>query len=274
MGRRTVPEAGGGTTKRDVIVETLASDIASGVYAHDTRLPSEAALGERFGVSRITIRGALDRLAVAGMLRSVRGHGWYVRGDCRRRFPLLTIDERGGTTRDVWRTWLTSQGLQGSHDLVVEVNPAPLHVTEHLRLDHGALCVARRRIRYINSEPVMISTGYFPLRLADGTLLAEGTELARTGCGDAVDLDKPSPLDIIAELGHQPVADEDQIGARMPEPGEADALDLPTRGIPVITNCRTSFDATGTPVRCTHDVMAAHRFLLVVHNTRRLEGTP
>lgn len=252
-------------SKRDAITDALAGEIATGVYPHDTRLPTEAELCERFDVSRITVRGALDRLAVAGLVTSVRGHGWYVRGDQRRRFPLLTIDERGGTTRDVWRTWLEIQGLRGDHELTVSIGLPPHHVAEHLKLLPDAECAIRRRIRSINDEPVMISTAYFPCWLANGT------DLARTGSGPPVDLDKPSPLDILAELGHPPVADEDQIGARMPEPSESHDLALPARGVPVITNCRTSFDPAGTPVRCTHDVMAAHRFLLVVHHVKLQE---
>jgi GntR family transcriptional regulator len=252
-------------SKRDAITDALAGEIATGVYPHDTRLPSEAELCERFGVSRITVRGALDRLAVAGLVTSVRGHGWYIRGDQRRRFPLLTIDERGGTTRDVWRTWLEAQGLRGDHDLTVTVGLPPHHVARHLALPPDAQCAIRHRIRSINDEPVMISTAYFPC------WLATGTELGRTGHGAAVDLDKPSPLDILAQLGHAPAQDEDQIGARMPELVESRELQLPTRGVPVITNCRTSFDAAGVPVRCTHDVMAAHRFLLVVHHVKPQE---
>lgn len=262
-------DIGGGTTKRDAVVEALARDIAAGVFAHDCRLPTEAQLGEQFGVSRITIRGALDRLAIAGLVHSVRGHGWYVRGNHRRRFPLLTIDERGGTTRDVWRTWLAHEGLTGDHQLVVTVGPTPGHVLDHLRLEPDVRCAIRRRIRTINDEPVMISTAYWPLYLSDGRPLAEGTELARTGSGAAVDLDKPSPLDILAGLGHTIASDEDQIGARMPEPVEARDLQLPVRGVPVLTNCRTSYDVDGVPLRCTHDVMAAHRFLLVVHQTKQ-----
>lgn len=251
-----------------MIVDQLAQEITTGRYAHDGRLPTAAQLAERFGVSTITARGALDRLAIAGMVYSVRGHGWYVRDNHRRRFPLLTIDERGGTTRDVWRTWLAHEGLVGDHELVVTLDHAPGHVIEHLRMGEYDLCAVRRRIRSINGEPVMISTAYWPLRLPDGRPLAEGTDLVRTGRGAAVDLDKPSPLDILASLGHTITADEDQIGARMPEAHEAHDLQLPARGIPVLTNCRTSYDAHGVPLRCTHDVMAAHRFLLVVRQEK------
>jgi len=260
--------------KRDTVVEALSEEIASGAYRHDTRLPTIAALCERFGVSDLTARNALTYLAEMGLIVSIPGHGWHVREDQRRRFPLLTIDKRGNTTRDVWRTWLANEGLVGGHDLTVLIGTPPPHVTKHLNLADGAECVARRRIRYIDGEPVMISTGYFPMYLNDGSPLAAGTELAITGHGDAVDLNKPSPLDIVAERGHQIVADEDQISSRSPEPAEAAVLRMSHRGMPVLVNCRTSYDAAGIAVRCTHDVMASHRFMLVVYHEQPCRDVP
>jgi GntR family transcriptional regulator len=257
--------------KRDTIASQLAQEITSGVYGDDCRLPSEGELCKRFNVSRITVRGALERLAVAGLVAPHQGLGWYVRGSHRRRYPLLTIDERGGTTRDVWRTWLASEGLVGGHELTVTVGTVEPHVTEHLQLPRGAECSIRRRVRFIEGEPVMISTGYFPMYLADGTPLAAGTDLARVGRGDAVDLDKPSPLDIITELGHVITVDQDELITRMPDPAEAAALNLSLRGVPVQVDCRISYNAAGIPVRCTHDVMAGHHFRLVIRHER---GTP
>jgi len=254
--------------KRDAIVGVLTHEIVTGVYSHDDgRLPSESELCARFDVSRITVRNALERLATAGLVIPKQREGWFVRGDHRRRYPLLTIDERGGTIRDVWRTWLCKENLHGDHQLTVTIGLPPHHVMEHLQLTPGDQCAIRHRIRRINDEPVMFSTAYFPM------WLAEGTPLAVTGTGDAVDLNKPSPLDILANLGHVIAADEDQIGGRMPEPHEAEELQLPLRGIPVLTNCRTSFNTHGVPIRCTHDVMASHRFLLVVHQKRPVRET-
>ena len=258
-----------GSGKREALIAALSQDIAAGAYRHDTRLPTLAALRARFAVSDITARGALAQLAEMGLIISVPGHGWHVREDHRRRLPLLTIDERGGTTRDVWRTWLANEGLSGGHHLTVTVDIPPHHVVNHLALGPQARCSIRRRVRFVNNEPMMISTAYWPLRLSDGRPMAEGTPLELTGSGDAVDLNKPSPLDIAAQLGYEITADEDQISCRMPEPGEVETLELSARGMPVLVNCRTSYDPAGVALRCTHDVMAAHKFMLVVYHQRK-----
>lgn len=79
----------GKVPQRVLVTEVLANEIARSLYCAGARLPTEAALGVRFGVSRITIRWALTRLADAGMLTSVQGHGWYVCVDMKTVSDLL-----------------------------------------------------------------------------------------------------------------------------------------------------------------------------------------
>src|SRR6476469_9327439 len=44
-------------------------------------LPSEAELGEEHGVSRVTVRRALELLRDEGLVASRRGSGWFVVSD-------------------------------------------------------------------------------------------------------------------------------------------------------------------------------------------------
>jgi GntR family transcriptional regulator len=60
------------------LADRLRRQIAEGAYRIGDRLPSEDALGEEFGVSRITVRAALDQLSSAGLLRRQRGKGTFV----------------------------------------------------------------------------------------------------------------------------------------------------------------------------------------------------
>jgi DNA-binding GntR family transcriptional regulator len=64
-----------------VIAEAIEVRIANGGYATDTPLPPEPALEKEFGVSRITIRKALDQLKQRGLLYSRSGKGTIVRTD-------------------------------------------------------------------------------------------------------------------------------------------------------------------------------------------------
>ena len=57
----------------------LLGEIASGKHAPGTRLPSEAALVKRFGVSRPTVGRALRDLQAEGLIERRAGSGTYVR---------------------------------------------------------------------------------------------------------------------------------------------------------------------------------------------------
>jgi GntR family transcriptional regulator len=60
------------------IRETLHARILDGTYPTGTRLPTEQVLCEVFGVSRITIRQALEQLRQEGIVHKVHGQGTFV----------------------------------------------------------------------------------------------------------------------------------------------------------------------------------------------------
>ena len=61
-----------------VVVDTLTARIHSGDYPTDSRLPSERALAVELGVSRNTLREALDVLEHQKMVRRRQGSGSFV----------------------------------------------------------------------------------------------------------------------------------------------------------------------------------------------------
>ena len=60
------------------IAEALRSDLAEGRYDPGDKLPTEAALAERFGVNRHTVRHGLSALVDEGLIRTRRGAGAFV----------------------------------------------------------------------------------------------------------------------------------------------------------------------------------------------------
>ncbi|WP_110668604.1 FadR/GntR family transcriptional regulator [Salinicola halophilus] len=61
------------------IADTLAEAIFSGAYASGDTIPREVDLCARFGVSRSTVRSALQRLVNAGLVVRISGQGTRVR---------------------------------------------------------------------------------------------------------------------------------------------------------------------------------------------------
>lgn len=66
-------------TKCDYVAEQLKDRIITGVYKDGDQLPPEPALCEMFGVSRITVREALKKLNMMGLIDIKQGKGTFVR---------------------------------------------------------------------------------------------------------------------------------------------------------------------------------------------------
>lgn len=249
-------------TKVEALAEQMALRIRSGAYSPDEQLPTEAEARAVFAhladdgkeLSRGTIRAAYARLAEEGLVRSVRGHGWYTREDGRVQIPLMSIDKgRADATQDVWATLLEGMGHKPESRMESVVTEVPSQkIAAILRLKPGEQATSRLRIRYGNDEPWAISTGHFPADITYGTQLRE-----------LVDMQGPSPLAWLIRNGYEPVRDVDTISARLPTPDECRILKV-SRNTSMITSYRVSTDRTGRPVRCTEDVFPAHRFELVV----------
>ncbi len=63
----------------DQIFEQLKDDIAHRVFAPGTKLPSENDLADSFGVGRISVRAAIQKLVAIGLAESRSGEGTFVK---------------------------------------------------------------------------------------------------------------------------------------------------------------------------------------------------
>lgn len=71
-------DVSGKTPIWQAIADALRSDLAEGKYAPGDKLPTEAALAERFGVNRHTVRHGISALVEEGLIRTRRGSGAFV----------------------------------------------------------------------------------------------------------------------------------------------------------------------------------------------------
>lgn len=60
------------------VMDDLKGEIARGVYASGSRIPSEIELAKSYGVGRITVRRAIEELSRAGYLSRQQGRGTFV----------------------------------------------------------------------------------------------------------------------------------------------------------------------------------------------------
>ena len=83
------------------VFDALLSLISSYEYAPGDRLPSENAIAEEYGVSRVTVRSALNQLSALGCIESRVGGGWYVKKfqfscitDITSKFMITNVSEK------------------------------------------------------------------------------------------------------------------------------------------------------------------------------------
>jgi GntR family transcriptional regulator len=135
----------------------LAADIASGKLQAGERLPSEPELAERFNVSRITIRRAVQNLIGRGLLQIQRGRGTFVAQ------PKISQDltQLTGFVED-----MQAQGRKASAKVLAKEEViADADTARQLRLARGSFVVRIVRIRLADGAPISYDETYLPLEL-------------------------------------------------------------------------------------------------------------
>ncbi|QXD13963.1 GntR family transcriptional regulator [Rhodocaloribacter litoris] len=155
-----------GRPRHEQLSDWLREQIEQGVYEVDSRLPSESQLGKRFGVSRITVRRALQTLENEGLIYRRQGLGSFVR-DQRVRQGLVRLTD---FVEDMTQAGLTPSSQVLFHGPV----PAPPEVARALGLDEGTTVIRLDRRRLGNGEPVAFDRTWLPVFYAQ---LLEGHDL-------------------------------------------------------------------------------------------------
>tara|TARA_B100000427_G_C15376431_1_gene536809 strand:- start:10 stop:777 length:768 start_codon:yes stop_codon:yes gene_type:complete len=180
-----------------VVRDWLARRIHAGEIQPGARLPSEHSLVRKFGVSRVTVRHALDALKKSGMVESHQGQGHFVRGvkaelDMRR---LRGLGEA-----------LDPNGVSATAKLIdrIEVK-ANSQVRQALGLAPASMVMAVRRLRFADGAPICFEERYIlpefgnllsdaDLETSDICTLLEQSRGIAIAFGDVVmDMVKASP---------------------------------------------------------------------------------
>ncbi len=147
----------------------LKAEIETGKWRADEQLPNETKLAERFGVSKITVRQALQELVDLGYIRREHGRGTFI---TRRKFDegpreLTSFTEEMKRHDLVASSRILSQG-------VVE---ADARVTHALGLPARSAVFVLKRVRLSGGEPVSLQTAHIPAEFVRGLVVDEGASL-------------------------------------------------------------------------------------------------
>ncbi|WP_092709633.1 phosphonate metabolism transcriptional regulator PhnF [Rhizobium multihospitium] len=231
--------AGGWVT----VAAELRRAIDKGSHTPGSRLPSERALSEQFGVSRVTMRRAIAELEGEGLLRVARGSGAYVRADMPVRFQL------GDKVRFSKDLTATDANLTRKVFLAKEVS-ANAEIAARLNMQPGEAVLEMCIVAYADALPVSVV-----MRSCSASRFAGLAEkFAAMGS-------------FTAALKDYGVMDywrrSTDITARMPTETEARLLQQ-SRLTPVLAYAGEDIDADGTIISCQIGCFASERVVVTV----------
>ncbi|WP_027881709.1 GntR family transcriptional regulator [Meiothermus rufus] len=131
----------------------LREALAAQTWKAGEALPPERALAEQFGVSRLTLRKALERLEAQGLVRRRQGSGTYVAPRLEQPLSLLT-----GFSED-----MRARGLEpGTRWLKRGLFTATPEEVLALSLSPGEKVARLERVRSAQGEPVAVERAALP----------------------------------------------------------------------------------------------------------------
>jgi GntR family transcriptional regulator len=214
------------------VAQQLEQAIETGELPPGTRLDGELALADQLGVSRPTLRRAIEYLVDRGYLVRRRAVGTQVvHPKVRRPVELTSLYDDLTASRKDPRTKVLS----------LEAVPASDRVAHALGLEDGVDVLALERLRYADGQPLAIMRNWLPkgvVELDAGRLEGAGLYQLMRAAG------------ITLHLASQ------TIGARGASAAEAKLLQA-HKGEPLLTMERTTYNENGQPVELADHIYRA-----------------
>jgi GntR family transcriptional regulator len=217
------------------VAKALEAAIESGDLAAGTLLANELDLARSLGLSRPTIRRAMQYLVDEGFVVRRRGVGTrVVQPKVRRPLELTSLYDDLSRTDRKPRTEVLS----------LDVVPAHGHVAKVLGLAEDAPATVVVRLRWAGETPIAVMTNYVP---------AELVELTRAS------LETQGLYQLLRQAGITLHSANQVIGARTATAQEAKRLGE-RRGAALLTMERIAYDDQGSAVEYGTHIYAASRY--------------
>ena len=229
-----------------VIANRAEELIRSGAWADGSRIPPERELCRMLGVSRVTLRQALQEVEERGLITRHQGRGTYVTAH------RVEADVSGSFTL---AAALRSRGLTLATRVVsVGIIAAARHVANDLQCEVGDQVVRLERVRSLDGEPLLLEVAHLPVRRFPGL---ETKEFATRSLYQILRDDYRCVVSVANESFEPVVA----------APAEAALLGLPRNSLALLIR-RVTSTGDGDPVESNHALLRGDRcrFLL----TRRV----
>lgn len=220
----------------------LMEAIEAGQFQTGQQLPNELQLAEQFGISKITVRQALQGLSDMGYIRREHGRGTFVRklkvGQGPRELTSFTEEMR------------RHRLAPSSRVLARSVRKAEDRIAEALEIASGSQIFTLKRLRLADGEPMGVQSAYIPLDLVPGL---EKEELENKSLYEALQ----------SRYGLEPARARESYFAVRAKGPVAQLLDVPA-GSAVFEVERITFLTNGKPFEFVQSTMRGDRYNIIL----------
>lgn len=223
--------------------DRLRDEIVTGQLAPGERLGAEREIAQRLGVSRTTVRAALDELERSGEIRRARGRAGGI-------YVAERKVERDLTSLAGLPSYLRRQGFASdARVLSTATLEADSELAATLGLSPGELVLEVVRVRLADSEPISLERATFPA--------ARFPDLLDQSLGGSL-------YELLQDrYGVEPGEAEERIEVVAAGAAEARLLGV-ARGAPLVSIARTAWSVSGIAFERSRDLFRGDRVRIVV----------
>lgn len=143
-----------------IVAEDIERQIREGACPPQSKLPTTDELCEQYGVSRITVRKAMDVLSERGFVIKRRGSGTYVKD-----IDPSSDDSESQVVESYSATARHEGHVADTQVLEFQVIPAEGRVAERLRVEEGTPVYSIVRLRSVNDSQGLVSYTWIPVAI-------------------------------------------------------------------------------------------------------------
>jgi GntR family transcriptional regulator len=225
--------------------EYIKQQIETGILKEEAVIPSEREYAERFQISRMTVRQAINNLVSEGFLKRQKGRGTFVN----KKKVEQELQGMTSFTED-----MRSRGMNPSSTLLsFQIILADKNTAMDLRIEENDSVYKIKRIRLADGAPMALETAYIPVEIVPG-LTEDNSNL--------------SLYQYIEEHLSLSISEATQeIEASVADSHDAENLGI-TIGDPILLIERISYLTDGIPFELVKSTFRADRYRFV-HTMKR-----
>lgn len=218
--------------------DDIKQKIKKGEYYKNMRLPSENMLSAEWGISRMTVRRALDELTREGLLYKTRGSGTFVAANRFSQCDIMSFTEM-----------VKQCGLVPKTVVLEKTFVCDDEIAQFMHLPKSSVFYKVKRLRLADNTPVGIENVYLPLQYCDSP--------------DRLELDESLYVGLKKLYGWNILKQDIAITADMPTKEEKDILKL-SKGEAVLKTEGVSLEEEGKPLLYEKNTYSSNSYIMRV----------